>query len=260
MRIKTDAPSVNVSMTPGAKANEIIRRVIEFIAVNVVNVKVYPPSTPTLTARLARPFVSIFYVLTNGFPVVRVIPFSNTALPGWVFGATNSAAKSKRLGLCANRNIEPYHEFTDGGQIYPTFRGNIVHRSVLLGIFDTKPISVFVKRILAIVTVNVCVPAVFSLVPCYGSFTAALAKWRIAVRNILDGLASLTAGMSLPSITHNYIVLFQNVLNSRMGATDKGRNSSCTLPRSIWQFSCVEIDNHLFGLSVHSYLKEEISD
>ena len=254
MRLESYFASMNGTMAFSAKTCEIVGRVIQFVAVNVMNVKIYPPPLALFATGLTSPIIVILRALTKCFPVVGIVPLSNTALPGWIVGTTNRTAEGKRLSLSANRNTEPYQKLLDGGFIYAKLRSYIVNSPKFLAVLVIQPISLFVQRIFAIVTINVNVPTVLALVPGDKRTTAALAKGLLTYRKVLDWLASFTVCMGFLITPHLYTVANKNVLHSRVRNAKHGGYRSNTRPGSVITGHCVEFNDFLldvFGNSLH---------
>ena len=109
-------PGMNKPVTFTAKAYEIRRRVIEFISVFVMNMKVISPSLSLFFAVLTRPIISVLNIFANGFPVESVIPFSNTPLPSWIVFAFDSSTKAKRYFLRSSLYIGVSNASNDGSR------------------------------------------------------------------------------------------------------------------------------------------------
>jgi len=244
--------SVNPTMTLSAKAGEIVGRIIQFIAVNMVNVKMYPPPLTLFAASLASPVVAVFSAPAKGFPVMGVIPFCYPSLPGRVIRPTNRTAESKRLSLCADRNIKLYQKLFDCGVSYSKLRSYIPYRPVFFEILRLKPVLMFIWQILAVVTFNIDIPVVLALVPGNRIAASAFTKRRIAPREVLDWLASLTPGMGFFSIPRRYSVALENDLNSSFRIAKFSSNRSDADPGSIAGRSCIAVNNLLLGFCVNT--------
>lgn len=124
--------------------------------------------------------------------LVEALPFGgDPSLPGRV--ARTGMASDSRLGSVSPSDSELVHRASDGrggdSALYSKFSKRTARNVVLLG----KPFLTLVRRVFAIVTRDVSIPAVLLAVPRSARSAAALAHRRIANRNPRPGSIGLAA-------------------------------------------------------------------
>lgn len=173
---------MSLVMAVCTQANQIGWRIIEFISIYVMNMKIISPSLSRFTTMLASPFITIFNIFANSFPIMGIGPFSNTTFPGRVFRTTNSARAVERLGLRTALDTKLFHKLGNYRNINAKLISNILHGSLISRIFFYEPIDMFIRQVFSIMTNNINIPFVFSLIPNYMLITTTFTEWGLFSR------------------------------------------------------------------------------
>lgn len=231
--------SVRGVMALWTQAYQITRIVIEFILINVMNVKIVSPALAGFSASLTRPFVSIANNSSDSFPVGGIVPFSNTTFPGGVVFSRNFAGKDKGFGLRATLYVMLFKPFYYGASAYIKLFSYINRSSFFDDIFVFEPFLIMKYSLWSIMPSYVFKPIatfVLSWVPLDTVTTPASAKGRRGIfrRYINNWSAPFSIRHIFFWSSDFYAMLFKMVQNCWRSYAKFFRNSFGTYPGSIW--------------------------
>lgn len=236
---------MTLPMALRAQANKVVLGVVEFVTVNMMNVKIVPPSLPSFSAILASPLVAVSDAACYGFPVVGVRPFSHAAAPSWIAFTPDCPADCKGLGLTAPRDAKLVHEFGDGAAADIERGSYVSHRSLFDIVGIAKPCLILVREVFSVMTRSVDIPVVLSLIPSNKLAAPALAIWRAACREIHNWLAALSVRVGLLGVPHLHPVTHKHVSYRLSTNAVHASNDVAASPRAIAGGTCVDGDNPL---------------
>lgn len=244
---------MSLVMTICTQANQIGWRIIKFISIYVMNMKIISPSLSRFTTGLASPFVSIFNISTNRLPIKRVIPLSNSAFPCGIIRTANGTGQGKGFSLrsCLYAIIVYLSGYCRTR--YAKLIGNILQISLICNIFLIKPILIFIKFKLTIMTRNINVPIIFSLIPGSWIITTTLTQWRLRIfwRNILYRFTLFPIRVRSFCISNWNVVSPKNIVNTLLNHAQFFTNSICTNKRTVRRRGLVHIANQSFNFKTN---------
>lgn len=147
--------AVDGRVTSRTKGNQIMGMVVRFVLVNMMHMQSVSPSFALFIAKLARPFIAVFDLLTKTLPVWRIGPFSNATLPGRIVGARDRAARDKSLRCVADFHSELLHYPTNRPWRDVELSGDLRLRSVLFVVFALQPFGIMVDTFRKLVSADV---------------------------------------------------------------------------------------------------------
>lgn len=210
------------AMAHGAQRYEVIRVIVQLVAVDMVNVKIDTPSLASFAAMLTRPFVAVFDCFADAFPVRRIIPFSNAALPGRILFAADRTAGNQRLGCGATFNANLFHGLDDSSGTHAELLSNFFQGTHVIDIFLAQPIRIMVERLRAVMAWRILLPASLLAKPLSCFPTTTSAKRSGPVR-LIDWFArAMIAGFSISAAL--IAILFKQVANVWPGTSEFGGN------------------------------------
>jgi len=242
-----------LGVTSGTNCHEVRRGIVEFVAIHVVNMEKLTGFWKLHFTNPTSIVISFANVVGNSFPGWCITPFGNTALPGWIAGALHRTVEDKCLASRASFYSKLPHKFADCRLIYADFVRDVLNRTMLVYIFTTQPIRMFVGRINAVMTFYVSIPSVLAAVPCNSITTTTFAQRRGIIRNILDWLTSFPVGMGLNIIPNWDVVSLENVLDRRWRYIKFFANRLRSCPTTISGRSCVKKYDFAFNVRRNSF-------
>ena len=235
-------------MAGRAYRHQIGERVIELVAVHVVNVKKFAYFRQLKVANLAGVIFPFAYDAHDSLPVLGILPFGNATLPRGVSFSTNSTAYGKRNALRTNGDAELLHKFSNCCSTDAKLIRDLFERFPGL-VFTAQPFRVFVLRFFAVVTLNKNVPHIFSLVPNYLAVAATFTKRRLFTfgRHIYNGLAPLAARMTFFTVPNFDFAAAEDAVNGFRNDPKLCGDHYSAVPGSIRRGVCVKPDNFFFN-------------
>jgi hypothetical protein len=122
----------------GAKGNQIIGMVVQFVAVDVMNVKMYTPMLAALATMLACPLIAILDCFADALPVGGILPFGHAALPCGILFASGTSAQNERFRQGTNAYPVEFQGALDSGWADLKNVRDLRYRMVLFGV---KPVQ-----------------------------------------------------------------------------------------------------------------------
>lgn len=188
-----------------------MRMIVGLVFVNMVNMQAMPPSFAAFFAKLAGPFITILDLFAEPFPVRSVFPFCNTAFPCWIVWPAYRATQNQGISQRATLNFMLIHGLYDRALIDAHVVSDLLNGTQLIDVFGTKPFSIVIQLLRAIVTRNIMQPLAFLANPfCFFSASTSakrsIANWLIGrlARTSFSCLSGCTAFVSMATqeITH----------------------------------------------------------
>ena len=233
-----------------ANSYKVGRGVVKLVAVHVVNMKKFTRSGKLCLAKLTSVIVSLTDIMGNPFPRGRITPFRNATLPGGIFRTAHRFIDNQSFASCARFYSEFLHKLPDSPFTNTNLVRNIREGAVLVYIFLTQPIGMFVRCIAAVVVFSINVPLVLAPIPRNQITTSAFTKWNIANGwEVLDRFASLPARMRFDIIASGNVISHKNIPNGRWSNVQFLRNRLRPIPTTIGGRSCVKKNNFSFNIS-----------
>lgn len=137
-----DGFAVRGVMAGRAKAYQIVWMIVEFVLINVVNVKMGSPSGSLFSTSLTSPFVSVSNGAGNTLPLWGIFPVGHTTLPRGIVGATNGTRKKKGFALGSDSYTKSFEPIANARWVNPSISSYISAWAFLGDVFSGKPILV----------------------------------------------------------------------------------------------------------------------
>ena len=171
-------------MAFGTKTYQVIRQIIQFITIDMMNMQMHTPIFTTLAAMLACPFVAVFDFFANAFPVGGILPFGYATFPSGVILSAHSASQNKRFGECTNRNICFTQSLKNATCTDPEFDSDFFGSAMFINVFGFQPMGIMVCLLGTIMTLNILLPKAVFANPFGWRAAATGAQGRIAFGRI----------------------------------------------------------------------------
>ncbi len=179
--------------------------IVEFIAVDVMNMQVNAPASAFLAAVLACPVIAVLNFLADSLPIRRVFPFGYATLPGWVFLAACRASHDEGFlrGTPVNSSLD--HRLDDTREVNSKLISNLLNSARLVDVLGVQPFWIMVEGLWSIVTWSILLPLSLFAYPFDRCSTAAGAQGS-QTRRLIDwfagtALAGLRIRAGLDTIT-----------------------------------------------------------
>jgi len=230
-------------VTGSAYTNKVGRVIVKFVAVFVMYVQNLACFLKDSTARLASVIVAQSNLTCYALPSAGVVPLGNTTLPRGIVFSFDCAGKHKGFALLADwyaKVLEPtnYRRSANFKHIR-----NLARCSFVYHIFTLKPFFVFVKSVFVLMSNDIDVPTVFSLVPSRSITTPAFARRGGANGKVFDRFTHLPVFAPFLATARFYAVHLEDVVNRCLVKTKSLCDGLCASPSSIYGWSCIHLNN-----------------
>lgn len=192
------------------------------------------PALPSLAAVLTRPSVTVANKTRDALPLRRVIPLGHTPFPSGICSA--AVEPNVRFACSPPRNAQQFEALENSAVSDSDITGDVICGPTFLDVLPLQPRSIVPSTVREIVTGDIAIPPISSLIPRRALVAAARAEWWCADRQIANRLVPLASVTRCCSpIARRYALLREVVIDGGWRNAEFATQRLRSAPTAIWE-------------------------